>query len=182
LTPIGHTLTGLAIGYLAIPRDAPRKQRAVLLGAFALAASAPDLPFPYWGHSDYRISHSLLSTAIGVTILNSILWIRFRGRKPVTLGVMFGLALAWYSHILLDSFYNHAWGLPVLWPFSDARLALPIPWLSIGNKNDIFSMHNVKVAVFEILTFGPLLLLAYLVKKCFVPVGRTNALENTNSV
>jgi hypothetical protein len=32
-------------------------------------------------------------------------------------------------------------------------------------------MHNVKVAIFEILTFGPLLMLAYLVKKCFVPLA-----------
>lgn len=180
MTPIGHTLTGLAIGYLAIPRDLPRKQKLVLLGAFALAASAPDLPLPYWGHSDYRISHSLFNTTIGVAILSSILWFRFRGRRPVTWGVMLGLALAWYSHILLDTFYNHGWGLPVLWPFSDARLALPIPWLSIGNKYDIFSMHNVKVAVFEILTFGPLLVLSALIKKSFVPVSRTSMIHNAN--
>jgi hypothetical protein len=32
-------------------------------------------------------------------------------------------------------------------------------------------MHNVKVAVFEILTFGPLLLLSYLVKKFFAPTA-----------
>jgi membrane-bound metal-dependent hydrolase YbcI (DUF457 family) len=182
LTPIGHTLTGLAIGYLAIPRDTPRKQKAVLLGAFALVASAPDLPLPYWGHSDYRISHSLFTAAIGVTILNFILWFRFRGRRPVTWGVMIGLAFAWYSHILLDTFYNHGWGLPVLWPFSDARLALPIPWLSIGNKNDIFSIHNVKVAVLEILTFGPFLVMAYLVKKCFVPVANPAMTSSVNEL
>jgi membrane-bound metal-dependent hydrolase YbcI (DUF457 family) len=180
LTPIGHTLTGLAIGYLAVPRDLPRKQKIILLGAFALAASAPDFPLPYWGHSDYRISHSIFTAAIGVTILNSILWLRFRGRRPVTWGVMIGLAFAWYSHILLDTFYNHAWGLPVLWPYSDARLALPIPWLSIGNKYDIFSMHNVKVAVLEVLTFGPLLIVSYLVKKCFVPVVKISMMGNTN--
>jgi membrane-bound metal-dependent hydrolase YbcI (DUF457 family) len=182
LTPIGHTLTGLAIGYLAIPRDAPRKQRAVLLGAFALAASVPDLPLPYWGHSRVEISHGVVSATVGIVVLWSVLWTWFRGQRPVTVGVMIGLGLAWYSHILLDSFYNHAWGVPYLWPISDARLRLPISWLSPGNRADIFSMHNVKVAVYEILTFGPLLVLAYLVKKCFVPVSRTNALENTNSI
>lgn len=170
MTPIGHTLTGLAIGYLAVPRDLPRKQKVVLLGAFALTASVPDLPFPYWGHSRVEISHGLIPATVGIVILGTVLWLGFRGQRPMTFGVIISLGLAWYSHIVLDSFYNHAWGLPVLWPLSNARLALPIPWLSNGNKADIFSMHNVQVAVFEILTFGPLLVLAYLVKKCFVPV------------
>jgi membrane-bound metal-dependent hydrolase YbcI (DUF457 family) len=170
LTPIGHTLTGLAIGYLAIPRDTPRKQKAMLLGAFALAASAPDLPFPYWGHSWVEMSHGFVSATVGIILLWLVLWMWFHGKKPVNLGVMIGLGLAWYSHILLDSMYNHAWGVPCLWPISEARLRLPISWLSSGNRADILSMHNVKVAVFEIITFGPLLMLSYLVKKCFVPM------------
>lgn len=91
-----------------------------------------------------------------------------------------GLAIAWYSHILLDTLYNHAIGLQIFWPFSNARVALPIPWLSNGNKYDIFSMHNVKVAVFEILTFGPLLVLSYFVKKCFVPAANPRAFSKVH--
>ena len=172
MTPIGHTITGLAIGYLAIPRDTPIKQMGLLLAACALLASAPDLPFPYWGHNNYPISHSIFSTALGVILLETFVWRRFHGRPPITLSVMIAMALAWYSHILLDSFYSHAIGLEVLWPFSEGRLRLPIPWLAPGDKVHIFSIFNVKVALLEILTFGPLLVLAVLVKRCFVPVDQ----------
>ncbi len=160
LTPIGHTLTGLAIGYLAIPRNTPGKQKAGLLAAFAVVASAPDLPFPYWGHFQYDISHSLLMTTIGVICLEVALVWRFRGQPPASWRVMIGFALAWYSHLLLDSFYNRTVGLPVGWPFAMGRIALPIPWLSTADKSNIFSLHNVRVAVYEILTFGPLLAIA----------------------
>ncbi len=165
MTPIGHTLTGLAIGYAAIPRDTTRNLKAWLLAAFAVLASAPDLPFPYWGHGRYFFSHSLFATAVGVIVLEVILAQRFRCRPPVGVSVMIGMAIAWFSHLLLDSLYNHAIGMHIYWPFSDAKFALPVPWLSIGDKNHILSLHNVKVALLEILTFGPLLLLAVLMKR-----------------
>jgi membrane-bound metal-dependent hydrolase YbcI (DUF457 family) len=177
LTPIGHTLTGLAIGYLAIPRETPIKQKTSLLAAFAVLASVPDLPFPYWGHSDYEVSHGLFMTTIGTGIMAAFLWFRFRGRPPITLGVMLAMALAWYSHLLLDSLYNHAIGLQIYWPFSKGRIAFPVPWLTPGNKYDIFSMHNVKVALYEIATFAPLLLLAVVVKDYLLPLWRTDATE-----
>jgi len=164
LTPIGHTLTGLAIGYLAIPREMPRQQKTWALAVFALLASVPDLPFPYWGHNDYRISHSLVVTTFVLVIVVGILALKYKGQAPFTPSMLLAGALAWYSHILLDSFYNHAIGLEIGWPIVDYRIALPVPWLSPGNKLDIFSMHNVKVAVFEVLTFGPLLVLSIILK------------------
>ena len=172
MTPIGHTITGLAIGYATIPRDTPPKQKAWLLAAFALLGSAPDLPLPYWGHGRYFYSHSLFATGLGVLTLEAILAWRFRCRPPVGVSVMIGMAIAWFSHILLDSLYNHAIGMHIYWPFSDAKFALPLPWLSIGDRNNILSLHNVKVALLEILTFGPLLLLAIIVKNYGAPSRR----------
>lgn len=169
MTPIGHTLTGIAIGYLAVPRATPIKTKALLLAAFAVAANAPDLPFPYWGHQRYDISHSIFSTAVGVLLLEIALAWRFRARAPVGWRVMLGLAVAWYSHLLLDTLYSHAIGLEVFWPVSETRIALPIPWLHSGDRTHLFSMYNVRVAIFEVLTFGPLVVGAYLVKKAVVP-------------
>lgn len=169
MTPIGHTLTGLAIGYLAIPRTTAFRPKLILLAAFALFASAPDLPLPYWGHYRYDISHSVFSTAAGIVLLWSVLWWRFRGREPVGWRVMLGLAVAWYSHLLLDTMYNHAQGIAMFWPVSDKSIALPVPWLSRGDRDHIFSLHNVMVAVYELLTFAPLVLIVYLVKKAVVP-------------
>jgi membrane-bound metal-dependent hydrolase YbcI (DUF457 family) len=169
MTPIGHTLTGLTIGYLAIPRVTPFKPKLILLAAFALAASAPDLPFPYWGHFHYEISHNIFTTTIGVVMMECVLAWRFRGREPVGWRVMLGLALAWYSHLLLDSMYNHGYGVAMFWPMSDKSFALPVPWLARGDRDHIFSLHNVMVGVYELLTFVPLLVIAYLVKKAVTP-------------
>lgn len=170
MTPIGHTITGLAIGYLAIPRDTPPKQKAISLGVFAVLASAPDFPFPYWGHDYYPISHSLVVTTFAILLIGTFLGFKYKGRAPFTPSMLIAGALAWYSHIFLDTLYNHTAGLEVGWPLFDYRIALPVPWLSPGNRLDVFSMHNVKVAVLEMITFGPLLILAYAIKKSFVPI------------
>ena len=169
MTPIGHTLTGIAIGYLAIPRATPLKPKATLLAAFVVLANAPDLPFPYWGHDRYDISHSLFATTLGVLLLESALLWRFRGRTPVGWRVMAGLALCWYSHLLLDTLYSHAIGLAIFWPWNETRVALPIPWLHSGDRTHVFSIYNVRVAIFEILSFTPLVVMAYLIKKAVVP-------------
>jgi membrane-bound metal-dependent hydrolase YbcI (DUF457 family) len=168
MTPIGHTLTGLAIGYTAIPRDVPTKQKFGYLAVFSLFASLPDLPLPYRGHSSFEISHSLVTCTVGVMVIGSLLLWKYKGRFPFTPMMIFAGALCWFSHILLDSMYSWGIGTPFAWPLGKARLALPVPWLHIANKTDIFSLYNVRVAIFEILTFGPLLLLAVLFKQ-FLP-------------
>jgi membrane-bound metal-dependent hydrolase YbcI (DUF457 family) len=170
MTPIGHTLTGLAIGYLGLPRDTPTKQKVLLLSSCAVLANIPDFPFSWWGHSRYDISHSLLMTTLGVVCLDAILLWRFRLKPPVTPQMLLAFALAWYSHLLLDMSYNHAKGLAIFWPWSTERVALPIPWLAVGNPRDVFSLHNVRVAFFEILTFGALLVFAILIKNRFTLV------------
>lgn len=160
MTPVGHTLTGLAIGYCVIPSEMHGKQKAAALAVFAILASAPDLPLPYWGHFRYDISHSIIVTTVAIAVIELFLVLKYKGQFPFTPRMLIGGTVAWYSHILLDTLYNHAIGLPILWPWGEGRVALPISWLSTGDKNHIFSFHNVRVAIFEILTFGPLLILA----------------------
>lgn len=166
MTPIGHTLTGLAIGYTAIPRDTPPQLKIRCLAAFALLASLPDLPLPFWGHAYLDVSHSLVSCTVGVLVIGSLLLWKYRGRFPFTPTMIFAGALCWYSHMVLDAMYSWGVGLPIAWPFGMVRLALPVPWLHIATKHHVLSMHNVWVVIYEIATFGPLLVLAVLLKHC----------------
>jgi hypothetical protein len=167
MTPIGHTLTGLAIGTLALPRDVPPRQKVACLAVFALLASLPDLPLPFLGHTRFDISHSLVTCTVGVIVVGSLLLWKFKGRFPFTPTMILAGALCWYSHLVLDAMYSWGIGMPIAWPIGEARLNLAVPWLHIGNKTDVFSMHNVWVAIYEVLTFGPLLLGALLAKRLY---------------
>jgi hypothetical protein len=46
--------------------------------------------------------------------------------------------------------------------------------LSRADRDHIISWHNVNVALFELLTFGPVLVLAIAVKKSVVPEPLAN--------
>ena len=165
MTPVGHTLTGLAIGILATPREWPARRQVAALPAFALLANAPDFPIPYWGHHRYLISHSVFSTCVGVVLLAGIVRLYAGGRIPWHLYV--GEALAWYSHLLLDSFYNHGRGIRVYWPFGDGRWRLPIPWFSIMQREPLFGRHNRRVWLIEAVAYGTLLTVTLVASRYF---------------
>jgi hypothetical protein len=161
MTTVGHSLLGAAIGTACMP-EALKKPwaQAAFLAGFMVLANLPDIPVPGWGHDRYDVSHSipiavLAITAIAVAIRLSPLGRRWVGSVPVLLGG----AAAWLSHMLLDSFYNHRMGLRVWWPLSDARLALPIPWLGHLWGPGLSGDHFL-VVLGEVATFLPLVLLA----------------------
>ncbi len=60
-----------------------------------------------------------------------------RGGAELALWLAVGV-LAAYSHLLVDVFFSAGkgqpvWGVPLLWPFSDAAWAYPlVPWGDIG--------------------------------------------------
>jgi len=157
MSPVGHTLTGLAIGWFALPAGSTKRGTAIAMSAYVVLANAPDLPLPMWGHDRYHISHSLISTTVGVAVVSLLagLCSRFLYRIPGRL-ILAGAA-AWYSHILLDTYYNHGIGLPVGWPISEARIALPIPCFSTISRNPIIGWHNVRVVAVEALVYGSIL-------------------------
>ncbi len=174
MTPAGHMLMGTAIGVLVIPRRATLRTKAATLAGFALVATLPDwqlpprlpgidhLPLPPWGHNLYRVSHSLFVNlaigAAGAALLGW--WPRLRkwlGGWPVLIGV----AAALLSHLLLDTFYSHGYGLAMFWPLSDARLALPLPWFhTLQDVPPPITRHTVRVVLVEVAFFLPLVLLA----------------------
>jgi len=162
MTEVGHVLTGVAIGILSMPKITTVKQKTVYMAAFMLIATIPDWPFKGWGHDRYYLSHSLFVTLLFIFLMVIILMIS----KKIRIGigdwsVVIGGSFAWLSHLLLDSFYNHGKGIAIYWPFSKARLALPIPWFDVG----IGSLsHIMRVFLIEFINYFPLFLLALLIR------------------
>jgi hypothetical protein len=59
--------------------------------------------------------------------------------------------------MVLDSMYAHGRGIAVFWPFSDAHLALPVPWFETLNI-PVRSAHNLRVFAIEAMVYGVTLL------------------------
>ena len=159
MTPIGHTLTGLAMGTLVLPVHWSARAKTVTLAVFAILANTPDLPFPGWGHDRYHVSHSVFVTSVGVIATLLIVRIVDRGSRRVPAAMFVAGAMAWYSHLLLDTFYNHGQGLAIFWPLSDGRVALPIACFSTMKLGHIIGWHNLKVFTIEAVVYGALLAL-----------------------
>lgn len=129
MTPVGHSLTGLALAVLGAPLDMSLRRKAMFAAAFIVLPNLPDAPLPGWGHADYAVSHSLLVNAAMAVVVVRVIAAFPRAWKEIgsLRGALCG-ALAWQSHFLLDSFYNHGKGVAIYWPVSRARLNFSLPW------------------------------------------------------
>ena len=187
MTEVGHVITGAAIGVLCMPEKINTRQNILHITSFMLIATIPDWPFKNWGHDRYYFSHSLFVTLLFISLLiitfffsnkrfsrifREVAQIRVPtteiSKEPKKLRskngnwpVIFSGSLAWLSHLLLDSFYNHGKGIAIYWPFSKARLALPIPWFDVGTGS---LAHLMRVFLIEFISYLPLLLLALLIR------------------
>jgi hypothetical protein len=132
MTMVGHSLLGFSLGALAIPRGWARRSKLLAFGVFGLLAGGPDLLAPFWGHSQYLISHSIFVT-LGL-IAGVVALAAASPRLRTALGgwplVCAGVA-AWLSHLLLDSFYSHGKGVRIFWPLSLDAPNLPMPWFDV---------------------------------------------------
>ncbi len=156
MTTVGHTLFGLSIGIGCMPQYTSVKSRVVFLSCFALIASIPDLPVPFWGHDWYLVSHGLFINSALITLILTVdviprsLRERIGGNRTLFYGV-----LAWLGHLALDSLYNHGNGIRIFWPLSDAPLILPLPWFSVLTQ-PWKSLHNPGVFLTEFLFYLPI--------------------------
>jgi hypothetical protein len=66
-------------------------------------------------------------------------------------------SIAWLSHLPLDSMYSHGMGIAIFWPFSDAHLAMPVPWFETVSL-PAQSGHNLRVFAIEAIVFGAALI------------------------
>lgn len=154
MTPVGHTLTGLAFGVASLPSSPSKARCRVHLGMFALLANIPDMPVPYWGHARYDISHSMfVNLLLSLLALLSLSWAN--GYRDGRLS-SFGMA-AWFSHLLLDAFYSHGNGVGIFWPFSAATLAVPVPWLSVLPMSMLpITTQAIHIGLIEFCSYAPL--------------------------
>jgi hypothetical protein len=167
MTPVGHVLTGISIGVVSMPKRIKTPWKIVYFIAFSTLSLAPDFHIKYWGHHRYYISHSIFTNMLAILILILLL---SRGKNMITkLGgwkVVIGGVLSWLSHLLLDTFYNHGKGLLMFWPFSEARLALPIPWFSVVQASPPpFTEETVRILLIELASYGALLLFVIVLKR-----------------
>jgi hypothetical protein len=165
LTSVGHSLTGVSLGLLVMPRGLHPRTRALYLFGFALLANIPDLRLPGWGHDRYEISHSLFVNLALLLALLLPLMIRpgFRARLGGLRAILAG-AGAWLSHLVLDSFYDHGKGVAILWPLSAARLNLSLPWFSSLRGTWGWDGHTARVVAIELVFYGALVVTALLVR------------------
>jgi membrane-bound metal-dependent hydrolase YbcI (DUF457 family) len=126
--------------------------------AFTLVATAPDLPFPFWGHYSYRVSHSLfVNLAVVAAVVGLLIVPRARRSEAAWRWVVAGGAAAWLSHLLLDSFYSHGHGIRIFWPLSDAALNLPLPWFHVLRPDSFGDPAALRILATEAVFYGALL-------------------------
>ena len=168
MTQVGHMIVGSSIGTLCLPKYSNFAKKFWHIMLFVFLANIPDLPIPYWGHDRYYFSHSLFVNLLLIVILILIFQVLSKYTHVIKVSwqiLIFG-SLAILSHLLLDSFYNHGLGVPIFWPFSEASLVLPIPWLSV--QKDLpppITYEMARIWLLELVSFSPFLGIAILFRK-----------------
>ena len=157
MTPVGHSLMGLAIGWVAVPAEFSRRAKLVTLAAFVALANAPDWPLPRWGHDRYDISHSIFVTLGLIVVAATLASMALRHTRYFSWRLIVGGAIAWLSHLLLDTFYFGRRGMALFWPVSDVRVSLPMPWFTVMELQPLVSAHNARVFAIEAAFYGTIL-------------------------
>ena len=158
MTFVGHSLTGAAIAALCMPKKFRFSRKAETLAVFGILANLPDAPLPGWGHDRYVVSHSIFVNGLLIGMFIVILaFLKHLRRRIGGWRVILGGAIAWFSHMLLDSFYNQGHGLQIYWPASDSRLNLPIPWFRVLPPEGMWNPAAFRIYFIELIFYGLLL-------------------------
>lgn len=134
---------------------------------FIIIASLPDIDFGlffFLGREGFSY-HQYYTHNVFFVLVTSLLFWSFLKDK----GERWGLLLVGYSHLALDFFTIDGaapYGFPAFFPLWEHRFnfgVLPNIWKA--NLAEVFSLHNVYVAGFEILVFWVPML--YIYRKSF---------------
>lgn len=160
MTSLGHSLVGASIGILCMPAMDKLHRRVNILVATIAVASLPDWPIPNWGHFHLAISHSIIVNGAAIACLAAGLYLQGTPLWQTRRRVIIGLIAAWLSHFLLDALYVDS-HLAIFWPFSEATVSLPVPWLeTLPHVPPPFDERVIRILILEAVTFMPLLVLA----------------------
>lgn len=163
MTTVGHSLAGLSIAALALPKGRSLAWYFLVGHLFIFFANIPDFPLPGWGHAQYEISHSIFVTGMLAAMLMLFLLVPAFDEK-VGARVLVLWVVAWFSHMVLDSLYSHGNGIGIFWPVSDAHLALPVPWFHTLTWPPL-TEHNRNVFGVELAVYGTVLILCLLLRR-----------------
>jgi inner membrane protein len=186
-SPIGHTLAGLAAGWLSEPAP-PQSNRTGLRSiltpfalwcAFVAAIPDADLLIPHFHRS---ASHSLTVTAL-ILIIAVVVTGKVTRRRAWVFAA--ALAGAHASHLLLDWLGTDRFpppGIQVFWPFSDrfyiSGLDIFPPVERRLLRPEAIGI-NARAALWELLIMGPIAGIAWLVRnrrrKIGVAMARSGA-------
>jgi membrane-bound metal-dependent hydrolase YbcI (DUF457 family) len=168
-SPLGHSMMGVAI-YVATVNPFERFKRwgwLFLLVLFSVAADLDYLPAAF-GRLDLadmfhrKFTHTLLFAVLAVAIYVVVAVIR---KGVIVWKAALILFMAMLIHLGIDIISldeNEPRGIAPIEPFSGIYLYSSIaifPTVLKGSYADIFSLHNVKVALYEIFFFGVLIVL-----------------------
>lgn len=178
-TTVGHALCGVAI-LLTAAKIRPSPLTSVNfpnVALFAMLANLPDIDMlaGYLLTGDVLAYHGKITHGVLFALLSAWLTARIRqtDRRAYAAIIYFLVIL---SHDLIDSLTgpNLGWhgthGMPMFWPLSEARLAMPVT-LFPGPHHDtwarLISLHNLKVIAYELVVFAPLIAsLSLLLGRC----------------
>jgi len=167
MTYIGHTLTGLAVGAAVLPGGMSRRRMVIGLAVFAMLADIPDFPLPGWGHYEYQVSHSIFVNGVLIAIaLLGLAAVRMRKGVRIPKRLVAGGVVAWLSHFLLDSMYNHGLGIAIYWPLASGSLALPVPWFAtLEYSPPPLNTHTLRILAIELVCYSLVLGAVLLVRR-----------------
>lgn len=174
-SPIGHTLAGLAVGWLADPRPAAPGQPST---TWRTRLRASLTPFVLWcaaiaalPDADLLIPHfhRTATHSVTATVLILIIAAAVTGKVTWSTRWRFALALAaaHATHLLLDwlgTDRNPPAGLQMLWPFDGAFYISNwdvFPPVARGRISSHMIAINANAALWEIALMGPVAALAW---------------------
>lgn len=177
-SPIGHSLAGLAVGWLAEPAPASTGNRlrdtltpVVLWCAFVAAIPDADLLIP---HFHRTATHSVTATVLLLIMVTAV-----TGKVTRHPAWRFALALtaAHATHLLLDWLGTDRFpppGLQMLWPFSTHFFYSGIDLFPPVERRLLRPEAigvNAYAAFWELLIMGPIAALAWLRRRLRPAVG-----------
>lgn len=166
-TPVAHSLMGITL-YILFNRSPLKLKEWGWIFFAAWVASLADFDFLLGLFTDdYSMYHRGVSHSIGICfIVSLILWAFFRKKCGFSSFKFFCFILVLYgSHLVIDFFTRDNWppnGGPFLWPFSNEYYKSPIDLFLNADRSSwekVFSWHNLRTLILEILIFGTLLYL-----------------------
>jgi membrane-bound metal-dependent hydrolase YbcI (DUF457 family) len=171
-SPIGHTLAGLAVGWLSEPAPAGQHVSrvrsaltpAALWCAFVAAIPDADLLIP---HLHRSASHSVTATAL---VLIMAIAVTGKVTRRATWTFALAVAAAHGTHLVLDWLGTDRFpppGIQLFWPFSDrfyiSGLDLFPPVERRLLRPEAFGV-NLRAATWELLIIGPVAAVAWMIR------------------